>query len=35
VAEKTPVDLLTIGMYPGEKFSGVEESRYVNRWEKA
>lgn len=29
--KKTPVDLLTIGMYQGEKFGGVEESRYVNR----
>ena len=27
----TPVDLLTIGIYQGEKYSGVEESRYVNR----
>ena len=29
--ETTPVDLLTIGIYHGEKYSGVEESRYVNR----
>lgn len=27
----TPVDLLTIGIYQGEKYAGVEESRYVNR----
>jgi small ligand-binding sensory domain FIST len=27
----TPVDLLTIGIYQDEKFSGAEESRYVNR----
>jgi small ligand-binding sensory domain FIST len=27
----TPVDLLTIGIYQGEKYSGAEESRYVNR----
>jgi len=28
---KTPVDLLTIGIYRGEKFSGIEEGKYVNR----
>jgi hypothetical protein len=27
----TPVDLLTIGIYQGEKYAGVEEGRYVNR----
>lgn len=27
----TPVDLLTIGIYQGEKFSGKDEDRYVNR----
>jgi hypothetical protein len=29
--EATPVDLLTIGIYQGEKCTGVEEGRYVNR----
>ncbi|MFZ1200712.1 MAG: FIST N-terminal domain-containing protein [Desulfobacterales bacterium] len=29
--QKTPVDLLTIGSYHGEKYSGIEEGRYVNR----
>jgi small ligand-binding sensory domain FIST len=29
--EATPVDLLTIGIYQGEKFAGTEEDRYVNR----
>ncbi|HHP7236311.1 MAG TPA: FIST signal transduction protein [Desulfobacterales bacterium] len=28
---KNPVDLLTIGIYHGDKFSGIEEGRYVNR----
>lgn len=28
---KTPVDLLTIGIYQGDKYSGIEEGRYVNR----
>jgi hypothetical protein len=27
----TPVDLLTIGMYQGGKYAGLEEGRYVNR----
>ncbi|MCU0592848.1 MAG: FIST C-terminal domain-containing protein [Desulfobacterales bacterium] len=27
----TPVDLLTIGIYQGKKYAGVEEGRYVNR----
>jgi hypothetical protein len=27
----TPIDLLTIGIYQGEKYAGVEEGRYVNR----
>jgi hypothetical protein len=27
----TPVDLLTIGIYQGEKYAGAEEGRYVNR----
>jgi hypothetical protein len=26
-----PVDLLTIGLYQGEKYAGAEEGRYVNR----
>jgi hypothetical protein len=28
---KSPVDLLTIGVYHGEKYMGFEEGRYVNR----
>jgi len=28
---KTPVDLLTIGIYHGKKYTGFEEGRYVNR----
>ena len=26
-----PVDLLTIGIYQGDKYSGIEEGRYINR----
>ncbi len=29
--KSTPVDLLTIGIYQGDKYTGAEESRYVNR----
>lgn len=29
--EKRPVDLLTIGIYQGERYSGMQEGRYVNR----
>lgn len=29
--KKTPVDLLTVGIHHGEKYSGVEEGHYVNR----
>ncbi|MFZ0610610.1 MAG: FIST N-terminal domain-containing protein [Desulfobacterales bacterium] len=28
---KSPVDLLTIGIYHGGKYAGIEEGRYVNR----